>query len=404
MASVLVLNSGSSSVKFALFGLDAALHVSADAHYRGSASHLGEPTGGHLQLKPPGAGEVRVLSSNDHAGAIDAILDDLRERALLDSVIAVGHRVVHGGAAYRAPTLLSDTDLQRLEQFNAYAPLHNPPNLLGIHLCRERLPTIPQIAIFDTAFHSTLPPVAYHYAVPYQWQQELGVRRYGFHGISHHFIALQLPALLKQPTDSIRAVSAHLGNGCSLCAIRGQISVDTSMGFTPLEGLVMGSRSGDLDPGLHAYLCDRLSIDIHQLTALLNQSAGLKGVSGLSNDMRECLQAADAGNARAALAVELFCYRLAKQIASYLVPLGRIEALVFTGGIGEHAAPVRSRVIEWLSGLGFRLDPAANARSDTAARNIALPDSPPILVIPTREEWLIAQQTVDLLQTTGSLA
>lgn len=166
----------------------------------------------------------------------------------------------------------------------------------------------------------------------------------------------------------------------------------------------MGSRSGDLDPGLHAYLCDRLSIDIHQLTALLNQSAGLKGVSGVSNDMRECLQAADAGNAQAALAVELFCYRLAKQIASYLVPLGRIEALVFTGGIGEHAAPVRSRVIEWLSGLGFRLDPAANARSDTTARNIALPDSPPILVIPTREEWLIAQQTVDLLQTTGSLA
>ena len=251
--------------------------------------------------------------------------------------------------------------------------------------------------MFDTAFHGTLPPVAYHYAIPARWQQEWGIRRYGFHGISHHYIATQLPALMQQPAESIHAVSAHLGNGCSLCAIKGGISVDTSMGFTPLEGLMMGTRCGDFDPGLHAYLCDRLQVDIHGLTALLNREAGLKGVSGISNDMRACLQAADEGNAAAALAVELFCYRLAKQIAACIVPLGRIDALVFTAGIGENAAPIRARVAMLLQGLGFRLDETRNQERSDKARNLALPGSPAIWTIPTREEGMIAQQALTLL-------
>lgn len=399
MDLILVLNCGSASVKFALFAPDAQ---GTDALCEGIATRVNEPGHGHLRwrggkqqqdLPLPGAG--------DHREAIATIAGQLRELGWLDRVQAVGHRVVHGGDELRAPALVTPAVEATIERFGIYAPLHNPVNLLGIRLCQQYLPGIPQIAVFDTAFHSTLPPVAYHYAIPTAWQRDWGVRRYGFHGINHHYVSTRLPELLQRPVDQVRAVSAHLGNGCSLCAIKGAISVDTSMGFTPLEGLMMGSRCGDLDPGLHEYLCDRLNIDIRALTALLNKESGLKGVSGVGNDMRQCLQAADDGHPQAQLAVELFCYRLAKHIAGCIVPLGAIDAIVFTAGIGEHAAPIRARVIALLHGLGFRLDDHANQQPSSCDRNIALPGTPPILVIPAREEWLIARQSAQLLATEG---
>lgn len=400
MTMVLVLNSGSSSVKFALFDVNENQAAINEPLCQGNASRLNEPGEGDFRLEwADGRRDRRVLPNNDHEGAIDTILSQLREAALLEKVVVVGHRVVHGADAYRAPVIVDDAVFADLEQYNRFAPLHNPPNLTGIRICRQRLPAIPQVATFDTAFHGTLPPVAYHYAVPQQWQQDWGVRRYGFHGISHHYMATQLPLLMPHSND-IRAVSAHLGNGCSLCAIRDGQSVETSMGFTPLEGLVMGSRSGDLDPGLHEYLCEKLQVDIRTLTSLLNREAGLKGLSGLSNDMRTLLQAADEGHSQAQLAVELFCYRLAKHIAACIVPLGRLDALVFTGGIGENAAPIRARVVALLQGLGFRLDSEANQSGRRDSHNIAAAGSPAIWVIPTREEGMIARQTLALMTSS----
>lgn len=401
MTKVLVLNSGSSSVKFALFDVKETQTEIGNALCQGNASRLNESGEGKFQFEwADGRHDQQALAQNDHEGAIDTILACLRSADLLSQVEMIGHRVVHGADKYRAAVVVDDKVLADLEQYNRFAPLHNPPNLTGIRVCRQRLPAIPQVAAFDTAFHGTLPPVAYSYAIPQQWQQDWGVRRYGFHGISHHYIASQLPTLMQQDENSIHAVSAHLGNGCSLCAIRGGKSVDTSMGFTPLEGLMMGSRSGDLDPGLHEYLCDRLNIDIHGLTSLLNREAGLKGVSGLSNDMRTLLKAADEGHHQARLAVELFCYRLAKHIAACIVPLGRIDALVFTGGIGENAAPIRARVVALLQGLGFRLDTHANNATSSAARTVSAENSPAIWIIPTREEGMIARQALALLSHT----
>lgn len=401
MTMVLVLNSGSSSVKFALFDVNETQTNIGDALCQGNASRLNESGEGHFQLDwADGRRDQQALIQNDHEGAVDIILSCLRSADLLSQVQMIGHRVVHGADKYRAAIVVDDNVLADLEQYNRFAPLHNPPNLTGIRICRQRLPAIPQVAAFDTAFHGTLPPVAYSYAIPQKWQRDWGVRRYGFHGISHHYIATQLPMLMRQEAKNIHVVSAHLGNGCSLCAIRGGESVDTSMGFTPLEGLMMGSRSGDLDPGLHEYLCDRLNVDIHGLTSLLNREAGLKGVSGLGNDMRTLLKAADEGHSQAILAVELFCYRLAKHVAACIVPLGRIDALVFTGGIGENAAPIRARVVKLLQGLGLRLNADANDAARRDARIISAEHSPAIWIIPTREEGMIARQALALLMHT----
>ncbi|NPU93467.1 MAG: acetate kinase [Gammaproteobacteria bacterium] len=397
MPTILVLNCGSSSIKFALYPCTSGHPVATTPLCEGTASRLQEAGNGQLRITHNGEQQQLALAGDGHAGALQAIIRQLDQWHLLDDVSAVGHRVVHGGDRFRQPALIDADVIAQIEHYSDYAPLHNPVNLEGIRIARQLLPALPQVAIFDTAFHGTLPPVAFHYAVPAQWHSQWGVRRYGFHGTSHQFIAESIPALTGTAPDAVRAVSAHLGNGCSLCAIKGQHSIDTSMGFTPLEGLVMGSRCGDLDPGLHEYLADKLGIDIHQLTELLNREAGLKGVSGIGNDMRELLQAASQDHAGAQLAVNLFCYRLAKSIASYLVPLGRIDALAFTGGIGENAAPVRAQVIELLQGLGFRIDPGKNNARSQEPRNIAPAGAPAVLVIPTREEWMIARQTAQLL-------
>ena len=401
MPRILVLNCGSSSVKFALFALAGAGTEPHPPLCSGSASRLNDAARARLKLRLNGETLVEQLGTTGYDNAIEVIVGHLRDRHLLDNLDVAGHRVVHGGDAFRTPTWIDSNVCAAIEHFADYAPLHNPANLAGIRALQRLLPALPQIAVFDTAFHTSLAPVAYHYAVPAEWYHRFGVRRYGFHGINHQAMASTLPGLLGIDPDQLRAVSAHLGNGCSLCAIHGRQSVDTSMGFTPLEGLVMGTRSGDLDPGLHEYLCHRLNISLEDLTALLNHEAGLKGVSGISNDMRELLQAATAGHTGALLAVELFCYRLAKSIASYIVPLGRIDTIAFTGGIGENAAPVRERVIGYLHGLGFRLDSEANSLHTNMPRNIAAPATPPVWIIPAREEWEIASEAATLIHATG---
>ena len=393
-STLLVFNCGSSSVKFAIFNQQQQTPLC-----HGQASEV--PSGkGQLTLTHNGDTESRPLQQNHHRGAVEQILQRLEQTHLLPEVIAVGHRVVHGGAGAQ-DALSIDTDVRALiEDCTDYAPLHNPVNLAGIDAVARQFPHLPQVAVFDTAFHSQLPAVARYYAVPKQWRKDWGVQRYGFHGINHHYIAQRMATVLEQPGEQQRVISAHLGNGCSVCAIKGGRSLDTSMGFTPLEGLVMGTRCGDLDPGLMEYLCQKLNLDITGLTDQLNHNAGLQGISGHSSDMQALLRASDQGDEDATLAIELFCYRLAKYIAAYFVPLGGLDALVFTGGIGEHASAIRERTLRWLAPLGLCLDPRRNHQPGATPACISAPDSIPVYVVPANEEWMIARQCFELLNAT----
>jgi len=351
---ILVLNCGSSSVKFAL--LDLAASAGSESRLRGVAQNLRGGSSARLHYRDGGTDGSRELESADHEAALRGILALLDECGeALQGLAAVGHRVVHGGEAFRESALIEPSVIERIEALSPLAPLHNPVNLLGIRLLREALPGLPQVAVFDTAFHQSLPPRAFRYALPEKLYRELGVRRYGFHGSSHRYVAQEAIRQLELDPQNSALVTAHLGNGCSATAIAGGRSVDTSMGLSPLEGLVMGTRSGDVDPGLHEYLARRLDLDISAITALLNQQSGLLGISGRTHDMQELWRAREAGDMRAGLAVELFCYRLAKQVAALVVPLGRLDALVFTGGIGENAAGVRAHRVASSRARGPRL-------------------------------------------------
>jgi len=368
----LALNCGSSSVKFALL----------------------DTTSGERLL----AG-VEEVAGAGHAAALDAVAERLgAEPAIAEGLDAIGHRVVHGGETFRDSVRVDDQVVAAIEAVSPMAPLHNPINRLGIARFAQAFPGKPQVAVFDTAFHQTLPPRAYLYAVPRAWHTEHGVRRYGFHGTSHRYLAQEAIRRFGLPEESSRIVTAHLGNGCSTAAVLGGQSIDTSMGFSPLEGLVMGTRSGDIDPGLHAYLAEHLGVGLAGVTDLLNRESGLLGLSGLSGDMR-ALEAAEAeGNAEAALAVEIFCYRLARQVAGLQVPLGGLDALVFGGGIGENSGRVRARVLEWLAPLGFELDAEANAQNGNPEDGRISRGGPPFAgVVPTDEEWLIALETARVL-------
>jgi acetate kinase len=284
-----------------------------------------------------------------------------------------------------------------IEECIPLGPLHNPPNLLGIQIARELFPGLLQVAVFDTAFHQTMPPVAYTYPVPWEWQEKYGVRRYGFHGTSHRFVARQALVQTGLPAADHALVTAHLGNGCSLTAVRNGKSVDTTMGLTPLEGVMMGTRSGSVDPAIIGHMAAALGAPEARILEALNKQSGLLGVTGLSNDMRTVEEAAGKGNARARLALDIFCYLLAKAVAALVVPLGRLDALVFTGGIGENSAPVRARVIEQLGFLGLALDPAQNARHGRDQRGrISAGLRPQALVVPTNEELMIAEDTAEI--------
>ncbi|WP_337869654.1 acetate kinase [Meiothermus sp.] len=392
MSLTLVLNCGSSSIKFAVLNLQ-------DKHkaLSGLAERLFEAQP-RLTVNQSGHTEELELSGQGHRVAMGGILQILNKLGLREQVAQIGHRVVHGGERFQQPTRIDEEVLAQIEACVPLAPLHNPANLLGIRAALEAFPGLPQVAVFDTSFHQSMPPRAYRYAVPENWYTQHGVRRYGFHGTSHAYVTQEAAQMLDLPLQNTCFVSAHLGNGCSIAAVKGGRSLDTSMGLTPLEGLVMGTRSGDLDPGIHAFLAENLNLSLSEVTDLLNKKSGLLGLSSLSNDMRELEQAAAGGHPGAQLAIEVFCYRLAKYVAAMYVPLGRLDALIFTGGIGENSTLVRAKTLGYLTWLGFALDADLNRvmiRGNSGL--ITQPGSPPALVVRTNEELMIALEVQEVL-------
>ena len=395
MASlILVLDCGSSSIKFAV--MDTSSEISL---LNGLVERINQPDGQISWSVNAQAKHKKALSNADYPKAIQEIRQILTETGLAPEIAAIGHRVVHGGEHFKESVLLNSQIIQRLEACSYLAPLHNPANIAGINAMLTIYPNLPQVAVFDTAFHQTLPEYAYLYALPYEVYKKYQVRRYGFHGISYRYVLQEAINRLGLKLADSALLIAHLGNGCSVTAIKNGQSLDTSMGMTPLEGLIMGTRCGDIDPSLPGFLAKELKLDLETTNELLNKQSGLLGISGLSMDMRTLQQAADEGHKRAQLAINMFCYRLAKYLAALAVPLGRIDGLIFTGGIGENAAPIRAKVIEWLGIFGFQLDAKLNAEHGVSqAGLITTEKSPRALVIQTNEELLIAQDTVSLAQ------
>ncbi|MEU0090720.1 acetate kinase [Kribbella sp. NPDC006257] len=386
---VLVINAGSSSLKYSLID-----GISGEAAASGLVERIGEPSGQQVHRGPQG--EVRTsLEIATHEDALRAVLNAFSSHGpSFDGVVAIGHRVVHGGSRFGDPVLIDDEMVAAVTELVPLAPLHNPANLEGIRVARRLFPQLPQVAVFDTAFHQTLPPEAYTYAVALDWRDDHGVRRYGFHGTSHAFVSAEAARLLGRSSGEVNLIVLHLGNGCSATAVRGGVSVDTSMGMTPLEGLVMGTRSGDLDPAIHAYLVRELGWSLEDVDHALNHSSGLKGLAG-QNDFRELDARRAAGDPHAQLAFDIYCYRIKKYVGAYYATLGTVDAIVFTAGVGQNSAPVRSASLTGLERLGINLDADRNL---AGALTISTDDSPvAVLVIPTNEEWQIARETLALL-------
>ncbi|WP_434777091.1 acetate kinase [Neisseria sp. Ec49-e6-T10] len=389
---ILVLNCGSSSVKFSVIDPKTEKDVLS-----GLAEKLNLQDAS-VTFKFDGHKETRFLTTNDHTGALESILEKLKALGLFEKVTAIGHRLVHGGEAFKASVEINDEVLKTVEACSNLAPLHNPANILGVRAAQKAFPSLKNVGVFDTSFHQTMPEHAYLYAVPMKLYRENHVRRYGFHGTSYRFVAKEAAKMLNKDENNFALVVAHLGNGASVASILNGKCMDTSMGLTPLEGLVMGTRSGDIDPGLFSYLNQELKMDISAINNLLNKESGLLGLSELSNDCREVEEAAENGNRNAQLALEVFAYRLAKYIAGYVVPLGRLDALVFTGGIGENSASMRARVINHLSFLGLKLDENANNETCRGKAGVITSSTAPLaLVVNTNEELMIAQDTVSVL-------
>ncbi|KFX68256.1 propionate kinase [Pseudomonas taeanensis MS-3] len=389
--NILVINCGSSSIKFALVNEDQAQFT---------LSGLAERLGSHdavLHWQRGGEQDSLIIPYGLHRAALAQLLP-LAQDAAGGKLHGIGHRVVHGGERFTNASRLDEAALQAIRATVPLAPLHNPANLLGIEAATNLFPNAPHVAVFDTAFHQTLPAHAFRYALPESLYQEHGVRRYGFHGTSHRFVSQRAAEMAELPIDNSSWLVAHLGNGCSTCAIVNGQSRDTSMGLTPLEGLVMGTRSGDVDPNLHGHLTRTLGWSLEQIDHMLNQDSGLLGLSGLSNDMRSLEQARDQGHAGASLAIEVFCYRLAKSLAAMSCALPQLDGLIFTGGIGENSALIRSKTVAHLKLLNLELDKQANARTIRGASGpIQAHDHPRVLVVPTNEERQIALDTLALL-------
>jgi acetate kinase len=397
--NVLVLNCGSSSAKFAV--IDPA---NGEERISGIAQRLGSPTPS-LDWKFAGQKRSKVLHSNDHETALREVGHLLEEVGLFDKIGGVGHRVVHGGAKFSGSIPITEEVIDKIRECIPLGPLHNPPNLLGIQISKSLFPSLPQVAVFDTAFHQTMPPRAYLYAVPYEWFEKYEVRRYGFHGTSHRYVSEQAVRQLGLDPDDHAIVTAHLGNGCSLAAVRNGQSMDTTMGLTPLDGVVMGTRSGSIDPSIIKHMKDALNCSADAVMDALNKKSGLLGISGLSNDMRTLQEAADTGHERAALAIDKFCYSVAKAAAGMIVSLGRVDALVFTGGIGENAVQVRAQIVDLLGFAGFALDPHVNNTHGKAQRGrITRSTSPMAAVIPTNEELMIAIDTAEIIEAKAVAA
>ena len=396
---ILVLNSGSSSIKYALFKFpEQTLLLS------GLLEQIGEPLGQHSYHVSSALAEQhgkQQLNIPNHQYGLNCIREALLNSGCLadfNELFCIGHRIVHGGELFTQPTLLTEEVIQQITAMIPLAPLHNPANLLGIEVAMQLAAHTPQVAVFDTAFHQTLPDYAYRYPVPEDLYSELKLRRYGFHGTSHRYLAQQAALLLNKPLPEINLITLHLGNGASACAIEKGVSIDTSMGLTPLEGLMMGTRSGDIDPMIYDYLHQTKGWTLTEISQLLNKNSGLKGICG-SNDMRTVAERAAAGDYQAQLARQMFAYRIKKYIGAYYAALGKVDAIVFSGGIGEHDAQLRIDCCKNLEVLGIKIDNEKNAQPDTSNGKIHQAETAvAVLVIPTQEELAIAIAAVTVAQ------
>jgi acetate kinase len=403
---VLVLNSGSSSIKYQLFDMRERTLLA-----KGAAERIGEPGSRlvHGQRDSTGAlhEEVTDCELRDHAAALDRIMSLLDEGGVAENgseLVGIGHRVVHGGAEFRDRCVIDERVIEAIRKLSPLAPLHNPANLLCIEVAMARRPDVPQVAVFDTAFHQSIPAHAYRYAVPEYWYESHGVRRYGFHGTSHAYVAKQAALQLGRPLSRLNLIVLHLGNGASVTAIEKGKSADTSMGLTPLEGLVMGTRAGDIDPGALIYLVRQRGMSVDEIDADLNGASGLEGLCGVS-DLRDVLQREAAGDPRARLALDVYVYRIRKYIGAYMAALGHVDAIVFTAGVGENSPDIRERACEGLETLGVELDDALNRSTSNDARAIHCEGaSVAVLVVPTNEELEIAEQTLRCIQPPAAVS
>ena len=394
---ILVLNCGSSSIKYKLFDMDTKAVM-----VQGGVEKIGLPDA-FLQIKLASGEKVKIEQPMpEHTVGIQLILNSLVDDkigciASLDEIEAVGHRVVHGGEKFNSSVVITDEVIEAIKQCSDMAPLHNPANLIGIETMASILPGVPQVAVFDTAFHQTMPACAYMYGTPYEAYQKYGVRRYGFHGTSHRYVSQRVCEFLGVKPEGTKIITCHVGNGGSITAVKDGKSIDTSMGFTPLEGLLMGTRSGDIDAGAVTYLMDKEGLDTKGISDYLNKKSGVAGVSGLSSDMRDIEAADKAGEPKAVLAMSMYAYRIKKYIGAYTAALGGVDIIVFTGGVGENQIGLRAQICNELSFMGIELDEVAN---NTKGEEIVIttPTSKvKVVVVPTDEEFMIASDTMSLI-------
>jgi len=399
MGHVLVINCGSSSLKYQLLDMDGEILLAG-----GLVERIGLDGGLHTYRRPDHDPFVEERPIPDHARAMGLVMESLTDHGRgvlgsLDDVTAVGHRVVHAGEAYSGSVVITDEVMAALRACVPLAPLHNPANITGIEAARAVMPGIPMVAVFDTAFHQTMPDRAYIYPIPYRLYEEFGIRRYGFHGTSHRYVTLRAARILERDPADLNFISCHLGNGASVAAVRGGKSIDTSMGLTPLEGLMMGTRSGDVDPALVGYLSRCLDLDLPDVERILNKESGMLGISGISSDLRDVEREYAKGNDRARLALEVYAYHIRKYIGAYAVALGRVDAIIFTAGVGENASLVREWSCRGLEAIGAVLDPFKNATRHDEATISKMSSRVRIMIVPTNEELMIARDTRDLVLT-----
>ena len=394
---VLVINCGSSSLKYQVIDSETE-HVLA----KGLCERIG--IDGVLTYQPAGQDKIKYEAAMPaHRQAVELVLKQLTnpENGILksiDEIDAVGHRMVHGGEKFACSTLLTDDVLKTVESCNDLAPLHNPPTLVGVAACRELLPTTPMVGVFDTAFHQTMPPEAYIYGLPYEYYEKYAVRRYGFHGTSHKYVSLRAAEILGKKPEDLKIVVCHLGNGSSISAVDGGKCVDTSMGLTPLEGLVMGTRSGSIDPAIVEYIAKKENLDLAGVMNVLNKKSGLQGMSGVSSDMRDLRAAAAEGNEDAKNAIEVLCYGIAKYVGGYVAAMNGVDAIVFTAGIGENVGMIREKVCSYLGFLGVTIDAKANEAMGEEVVISGADSKVKVAVIPTNEELAICRDTVALVK------
>lgn len=396
--NVLVINCGSSSLKYQVIDSETEQVLA-----KGLCERIG--IDGRLVYTPAGGEkETSDLDMPTHKQAIQYVIDALTNEKTgviksLDEIGAVGHRLVHGGEKFACSTLINDDVIKAVEECSDLAPLHNPANLIGVRACQELMPNTPMAGVFDTAFHQTMPQEAYMYGVPYEYYEKYKVRKYGFHGTSHSFVSKRLAELLGKPIEDLKIVVCHLGAGASICAVDHGKSIDTSMGLSPLEGLVMGTRSGDIDPSVMEFICKKENMDINGIMEVLNKKSGVQGLSGVSSDFRDLQAGAAEGNERCELAVDVFCYRVVKYIGAYVAAMNGVDAIAFTAGLGENDEIVRRKVVSRLGYLGIKLDNEVNDNGRGKEIAISTPDSKvPVWIVPTNEELAIARETVALLK------